>query len=174
MKIINQVKRRKKRRNIITKRKKKHQNNQIVEFVKIHMKDYLKGVVAASRNLSRGHNINKPSEKKAVLEQLDKEYVIENEGADTPATESNSEPREDNKPSVSINDSVKSIVTEKSLFLEDGSEIHITYLEKEEDGHEVGPFDYILDMYQEPQVCRSLSIKIIRFGEKRLMAKCVE
>ena len=32
-------------------------------------------------------------------------------------------------------DSVKSIVTEKSLFMEDGSEIHITYLEKEEDGH---------------------------------------
>lgn len=129
------------------------------EFVRIHMKDYLKGVVAASRNLSRGHNINKPSEKKAVLEQLHKEYVIENDGTDTSETESSNEPREDNKPSIGINDSVKSIVTEKSLFMEDESEIHITYLEKEEDGHEVGPFDYILDMYQEPQELQVLVYK---------------
>ena len=50
-------------------------------------------------------------------------------------------------------------MTEKSLFLEDGSEIHITYLEKEEDGHEVGPFDYILDMYQELQELQVLVYK---------------
>lgn len=129
------------------------------EFVKIHMKDYLKGVVAASRNLSRGHNINKPSERKTIIEQLDKEYVIEHEDADISPKELDNCSSVDSKPSVSINDSVKSIVTEKSLMLEDGGEIHITYIEKEEDGHEVGPFDYILDMYQDPQELQVLVYK---------------
>ena len=44
-------------------------------------------------------------------------------------------------------------------MLEDGSEIQITFVEKEEDGHDVGPYDYIFDIMQEPQELQVLVYK---------------
>ena len=127
------------------------QHSEDWEYVAIHMKEFLKGVVAASYNLSRKGNINKPSERKAIISELDKDYEIENVGEETPIGCADNGPNEETKPSTSINNTVKSIVTEKSLVLEDGSEIQITFVEKEEDGHDVGPYDYIFDIMQEPQ-----------------------
>ena len=129
------------------------------EYVAIHMREYLKGVVAASYDLSRKGNINKPAERKAIISQLGKEYSINNDGEDVLSDNSDNNPNDDAKPSTSINNTVKSIVTEKSLILEDESEIHITFVEKEEDGHDVGPYDYIFDLAQEPQELQVLVFK---------------
>lgn len=135
------------------------QHSEDWEYVAIHMKEFLKGVVTASYDLSRKGNINKPAERKAIISQLDKDYKIENEGEESFIGCADNGPSEDTKPSTSINNTVKSIVTEKSLVLEDGSEIQITFVEKEEDGHDVGPYDYIFDLMQEPQELQVLVYK---------------
>ena len=135
------------------------QHSEDWEYVAIHMKEYLKGVVAASYDLSRKGNINKPVERKAIISQLDKDYKIENEGEESFIGCAENSPNEYTKPFTSINNTVKSIVTEKSLVLEDGSEIQITFVEKEEDGHDVGPYDYIFDIMQEPQELQVLVYK---------------
>lgn len=135
------------------------QHSEDWEYVAIHMKEFLKGVVSASYDLSRKGNINKPAERKSIISQLDKEYKIESEENDIPMFAAEGEPFEETKPSTSINNTVKSIVTEKSLILEDGSEIQITFVEKEEDGHDVGPYDYIFDIMQEPQELQVLVYK---------------
>lgn len=135
------------------------QHSEDWEYVAIHMKEFLKGVVTASYDLSRKGNINKPAERKAIISQLDKDYKIENEGEESFIGCADNGPSEDTKPSTSINNTVKSIVTEKTLVLEDGSEIQITFVEKEEDGHDVGPYDYIFDIMQEPQELQVLVYK---------------
>ncbi len=129
------------------------------EYVAIHMREYLKGVVAASRNLSRNHNVDKPAEKKAIIGQLGKEYTIEDDGEDTQTSDIEIKNSEEPKSSVSINNTIKNIVTEKSLMLEDGSEILITFVEMEEEGNNVGPYDYIFNEMQEPQELQVLVFK---------------
>ena len=135
------------------------QHSEDWEYVAIHMKEFLKGVVTASYDLSRKGNINKPAERKAIISQLDKDYKIENEGEEAFVGGADNGSNEETKPNTSINNTVKSIVTEKSLVLEDGSEIQITFVEKEEDGHDVGPYDYIFDIMQEPQELQVLVYK---------------
>lgn len=135
------------------------QHSEDWDYVAIHMREFLKGVVTASYDLSRKGNINKPAERKAIISQLDKDYKIENEGEESFVGCADNGSNEETKPSTSINNTVKSIVTEKSLVLEDGSEIQITFVEKEEDGHDVGPYDYIFDIMQEPQELQVLVYK---------------
>ena len=135
------------------------QHSEDWEYVAIHMREFLKGVVAASYDLSRKGNVNKPTERKAIISQLDKDYSVEKDSVESIDEVDNSNSTDDTKPTTSINNTVKSIVTEKSLVLEDGSEIQISFVEKEEDGHEVGPYDYIFDMMQEPQELQVLVYK---------------
>lgn len=135
------------------------QHSEDWEYVAIHMREYLKGVVTASYDLSRKGNINKPTERKTIISQLDKDYVIEKENSESPIKPIDTPLIDDTKPFTSINNTVKSIVTEKSLILEDGSEIQISFLEKEEDGHNVGPYDYIFEIMQEPQELQVLVYK---------------
>lgn len=144
------------------------QHSEDWEYVAIHMREYLRGVVAASYDLSRKGNINKPTEKKAIVSQLNDEYVVEKDDDETPISPSSSIPVDEAKPTTSINNTVKNIVTEKSLVLEDGTEIQITFLEKEEDGHEVGPYDYIFDIMQEPQELQVLVYKNHPLWRKRI------
>lgn len=120
-------------------------------YVNTHMTEFLKGVVAASYNLSRKGNINKPKERKEIISLLSKDYHIEKESEGASVINEGVSQIEDIKLTTSINNTVKAIVKEKSLSLEDGSEIQITFIEKEEDGHNVGPYDYIFDMWQDPQ-----------------------
>ena len=135
------------------------QHSEDWEYVAIHMRDYLKGVVTASYDLSRKGNINKPTERKAIISHLDEDYTIEKEEVDSPEAATDPTAAEEAKQITSINNKVKSIVSEKSLILENGNEIQITFVEKEEDGHDVGPYDYILDMMQEPQELQVLVYK---------------
>jgi len=123
------------------------------------MREYLKGVVAASYDLSRKGNINKPAEKKAIISRLNNDYTIDDDDFETSNGVSESDSDFDAKPSTTINNTVKNIVTEKSLLLEEEGEILITFVEKEEDGHDVGPYDYIFDPMQEPQELQVLVFK---------------
>lgn len=137
-------------------------------YVATHMREYLKGVVTASYDLSRKGNINKPTERKTIISHLQKDYDIEKDDSDSQELVSDKNPAEETKSCTSINNTVKSIVTEKSLILEDGSEIQITFVEKEEDGHEVGPYDYIFDMMQDPQELQVLVYKAHPLWRKKI------
>ncbi len=128
-------------------------------YVAIHMKEYLKGVVAASYDLSRKGNINKPAERKSIISQLNNEYAVTDSDTNLCGEPSDSEYFDNSQPITSINNSVKNIVTEESLFLEDEIEIQISFVEKEEDGREVGPYDYIFDQMLDPQELQVLVFK---------------
>ena len=55
------------------------------------------------------------------------------------------------------------------MVLEDGSEIQITFVEKEEDGHDVGPYDYIFEMWREPQ-----ELQVIVYKDHPLWRKKID
>lgn len=138
------------------------------EYVKVHMQNFLKDVVAASYDLSRKGNINKPTERKAIIKKLQANYTVEDADTESSSAESDNHSNVDSKSKPSINDTVKNIVTEKTLTLEDGEEIKITFIEKEEDGHNVGPFDYIFDQMQEPSELQVLVYKNHPLWKKRI------
>lgn len=135
------------------------QKSEAWQYVCSYMKNFLTGVVSASRNLSRNHNVDKPAEKKAIIGQLGKEYTIEDEVEDIQTSGSDSKKNENPQSNVSINNTIKNIVTEKSLMMEDGNEILITFMELEEEGDNVGPYDYIFNDMQEPQELQVLVYK---------------
>lgn len=137
-------------------------------YVAIHMRSFLKGVVAASYDLSRKGNINKPAERNAIITQLGKDYAVKDEGVNDPANNT-SNPEEEIKQNTSINNTIKSIVTEKSLILEDGNEIHIVFVENEGDGHDVGPYDYIIHDYKEP-----LELQVLVYKNHPLWRKKID
>ena len=138
------------------------------EYVKVHMQNFLKDVVAASYDLSRKGNSNKPTERKAIIKKLQANYTVEDADTESSSAESDNHSNVDSKSKPSINDTVKNIVTEKTLTLEDGEEIKITFIEKEEDGHNVGPFDYIFDQMQEPSELQVLVYKNHPLWKKRI------
>lgn len=144
------------------------QHSEDWEYVSAYMREYLKGVVAASYDLSRKGNINKPAEKKAIISRLNNDYTIDDDD-ETISGDKEGELGLDVKPVTSINNTVKNIVTEKSLLLEEEGEIHITFVEKEEDGHDVGPYDYIFDPMQEPQ-----ELQVIVFKNHPLWRKKID
>jgi hypothetical protein len=138
-------------------------------YVAIHMRDFLSGVVSASRNLSKNHNVDKPAEKKAIIGQLGKEYTIVDEEVDTSAPYHQDNDNDESKPSISINNTIKTIVSERSLILEDGDEIQITFVEKEQDGHDIGPYDYIPEIMQEP-----MELQVIVYKNHPLWLKKID
>lgn len=145
------------------------QKSEAWQYVCSYMNNFLKGVVSASRNLSRNHNVDKPAEKKAIIGQLGKEYTIEDEGEDIQTSVSDSRKNENSQSNVSINDTIKKIVTEKSLMMEDGSEILITFVELENDGRNVGPYDYIFNYMQDPQ-----ELQVIVYKDHPLWRKKID
>ncbi len=115
-------------------------------FVAIHMREYLKGIVTASSNISKKGNIRNPVELKKIIKTLHDDYGIDEEvnEDDYSSDEGTSKGRGGSGNGGSgINDSIKNIVTEEALILEDEGEIIITFLEKEDAGSIQAPFDYI-------------------------------
>lgn len=114
------------------------------QYVSIHMHNFLKGIVAASSNISKKGNIHNPSELKKIVASLHSDYGIEEEVSeqDYQSTDTKTEGGKKGNHS-SINTSIKNIVTEEALILEDEGEVVITYLEKEDGGNVHAPFDYI-------------------------------
>jgi hypothetical protein len=139
-------------------------------YVSSHMREYLKGVVAASYDLSRKGNINKPAERKEIIAKLATEYTISQEGdelngGDAPGATTAEPP----KVSPGIHEAIKHSVNEKSLKLEDGTEIKITFIEKEEHASNVGPYDYIFNPLQEPA-----ELQVIVYTEHPLWKKKID
>lgn len=116
------------------------------QFVAVHMRNYLKDIVTASRDISRKGNINNPSELKRIVSTLHENYGIAEE-----VDENDYGPNKQEKKtgegggdtSQSINDTIKNVILEDALILEDEGEIFITYLEKDDSGNVNAPFDYI-------------------------------
>lgn len=117
------------------------------KFVAIHMKEYLKGIVAASNSISKKGNIHKPAEVKRIVKTLHDDYGIDQEVNESDySTENTSTKDRGGKGSNSvsrINENFKNIITEEALILEDEGEILITFLEKETEENIQAPFDYI-------------------------------
>ena len=151
------------------------QKNDDWKEVTKHMSKFLKGVVAASRGLSKGGNINKPTEKKEILKKLNEEYDtgIDDETTkeiiiDTQNNNPDSPQLVETKPVITINNVVKNIVNEKSLVLQGQGEIHITFVEKEDDGHNVGPYDYTFDPSETPMELLVLVFKNHSLWRKKI------
>lgn len=113
------------------------------EYVKSHMKEVLKPIVAASQNISKQHNIDKPAEVRKIVKALHVDYGIPDSDDTSHTDKPNSDKREESKPS--INNTIKYVVEEKSLTLEDNEEIGIRLIEKDS-GDVTAPFDYIYDI----------------------------
>ena len=118
------------------------------DYVTSHMKEFLKGIVAASNSVSKQGNINKPSELKKIIKTLHADYDIPDTEDNTPL-ESEHDAEKDNTSKGSINNTIKCVVDEKSLVLEDNEEIVISLIEKDNSGNVAAPFDYIFSGYVE-------------------------
>ena len=143
-------------------------------FVAIHMREYLKGIVTASNNISKKGNIHNPVELKKIIKALHEDYGIDGEDGvdDNPVADGTSKGRGDggNGPSR-INDHIKNIVTETALILEDEGEILITFLEKEDAGNIQAPFDYI---FAEGEDDDKAELQVILFKSHPLWRKKVD
>ena len=126
-----------------------------------HMKEYLKGIVAASRNVSRQGNINKPAILRKIVEDLNAYYHVDVQGLDdvidtdehgngndNSETKAGGNENSDGKKKKTageggINERIKAVVKEQALVLDEEGEIEITYLEKDGRLTNNAPFDYI-------------------------------
>lgn len=130
-----------------------------------HMKEYLKGIVKASREISQKGNVNKPSELKRIIKTLNENYHIEMSDShfeDDNDIKDNGITSKKGGEEQSINDKIKGYVKEKSLILDDYGEIKISYLEKE--GEYDFAFDYIYndDDYEEDDYNKELQVIVIK------------
>ncbi len=146
-------------------------------FVAIHMREYLKGIVTASSNISKKGNIRNPAELKKIIKTLHDDYQIEGEVNEEDYSDDNiakgrggsGSPTGNN--GSGINESFKNIVSEEALILEDEGEIVITYLEKEDGGSIQTPFDYIFSDSEDED--RS-ELQVILFKSHPLWKKKVD
>ena len=139
-------------------------------LVAMHMKEFLKPLVAASNNLSKKGNINKASEVKRIISNLNQEYGVEvpdDNGGDAFLKKEKQQKKAGRD--TSINDSIKAVVKEQSLILENEGEIEITYLEKESGANIRAPYDYIFsDEYDETEPSE---LQVIMFKDHPLWQK---
>lgn len=142
------------------------QQNEAWTIVSEHMKQFLKPFASASSNLNKNKNSRNPAKVRTILNDMRDNYDLgpiagsitaseESEiGNDDSADECNGSEAvvtNDSAPSKTIKTATKPIVKERSLLLEDGTEISIDYTESQNSNvEEKGPFDYILDQTQEP------------------------
>jgi Histidine kinase-, DNA gyrase B-, and HSP90-like ATPase. len=141
-------------------------------FAKDHMTEYLKGIVSASRDISRKGNVNSPTEVKRIIKNLHDDYGVadSNDGADevmeSPQNTSSSMPE-------SIHDTIKNVVTVESLRLKNNEgEIAISYVEKDNNG--ISPFDYIFSEADEDEEEQKAELQVIVFKNHPLWKMKVE
>lgn len=116
----------------------------------IHMREYLKALVTASRDISRKHNIDNNREKEKIINRMRGAY-----GEPKLETKQLSKQKEtkatpkDNK----IVDVIPAVYSEESVRLEDGTEIKIKYMPNDRSAEEIkelGPYDYLFNDDDEP------------------------
>lgn len=128
-----------------------------------HMKEFLKGIVKASRDISRKGNINKPSEVRRIVNTLNEEYGTDYKEPD------NVEDRPSKMPTGTadhvekhVTDKIKGYIKEDSLELEDYGLIEISYFEKDGNANVDYPFDYIFEeKYDENDTNAELQVIVI-------------
>ncbi len=153
-------------------------------FVRIHMKEYLKGIVTASNNISKKGNIHNPIELKKIIKTLHEDYGIEGgddvgedpsgDGTSKGGGDGTSKGEGDGGNGKSgINERIKNIVTEKGLNLEGEGEgeVFITFLEKEDAGNIQAPFDYIFADSEDEE---KAELQVILFKSHPLWKKKVD
>lgn len=139
------------------------------EIVKIHIKEYLKPLVTASNNISKKGNINNPTERKKIISNLCTEYDLpQPKEVAQPETEGPNGPK-GNGGSRKVKESIKAIVKEQSLILEDEEEIVITYLEKDNQSSVNVPFDYIFSDEED-----GFELQVVMFNSHPLWKKKVD
>ncbi len=143
-------------------------------YVAVHMREYLKGIVTASNNISKKGNIRNPAELKKIVSSLHDDYGISDTVSEedfSDDTSSKGHGNKNGKNNAGINDSIKNIVTEEALILEDEGEITITYLEKEDSGNIHALFDYI---FAESDEDDKAELQVILFKNHPLWSKKVD
>ena len=147
------------------------------QFVALHMKEFLKPLVTASNKVSKKGNINKPEELKKIVTDLNKDYdcdIDEIEEMEFVGEEKDKKEKKGKSGSTgSINESIKTIVKEKTLILDDETEVEITYLEKDSPRNIQAPFDYIFSEASEFDEDRS-ELQVITFKDHPLWEKKID
>lgn len=136
-------------------------------FVSSHMRIFLKDIVKASEKISQKGNINKPAEKRKIVNELRENYDIEGsyDNDNNIADEEGGEDfglEEDETEKPGIKNTIKNIVSEESLILEDGTTIGIVYVEKETGGNVKAPFDYVYDPDDDDDLKAELQVLVYR------------
>lgn len=147
------------------------------QFVALHMKEFLKPLVTASNKVSKKGNINKPEELKKIVTDLNEDYdcdINEIEGMEFVEEPKDKKEKKGKTGSTgSINETIKTIVKEKTLILSDETEVEITYLEKDSPRNIQAPFDYIFSEASEFDEDRS-ELQVITFKDHPLWEKKVD
>ena len=147
------------------------------QFVALHMKEFLKPLVSASNKVSKKGNINKPEELKKIVKDLNEDYdcdIDEIEGVEFIEEPKDKKEKKGKAGGTgSINESIKAIVKEKTLILDDETEVEITYLEKDSPRNIQAPFDYIFSEASEFDEDRS-ELQVITFKDHPLWEKKVD
>lgn len=155
------------------------------KIVGIHMKEYLKPMVAATNKVSKEKNIQKPAELKKIVSKLNEDYEQEiPEDISVPEEQEDTSKKKDKKKKqqekneTSINENIKNIVKEQSLVLEDEGEIKITYLEKDARSDMNEAFDYIFqesfDPEEEPAELQVVVFKNHPLWEKKIDSEVIK
>ena len=141
------------------------------------MKEFLKPLVSASNKVSKKGNINKPEELKKIVKDLNEDYdcdIDEIEGVEFIEEPKDKKEKKGKAGGTgSINESIKAIVKEKTLILDDETEVEITYLEKDSPRNIQAPFDYIFSEASEFDEDRS-ELQVITFKDHPLWEKKVD
>lgn len=140
-----------------------------------YMREYLKNIVSASRDISRKGNVNSPTEVKRIISKLHQDYGIYDEvyEADYESTDSTSD-NENERGNGGIHNTIKNVITEESLILENQGEILITYVIKENGSTIPSPFDYIFSNVDEADDEQKAELQVIVFKNHPLWEKKVD
>lgn len=138
-----------------------------------HMKEYLKGIVKASREVSKEGNISKPNKLKKIVTELNNYYNTEVQDDIVIDNQLNENLMEKEKNSQGINNGIKGYFKEETLVLDDIGEIEITFLEKESEL--AVPFDYIYadGNYENKEKCNA-ELQVILIKNHPLWNKKVD
>ncbi len=121
------------------------QQDETWAIVSAYMHEYLKPIVSASQKLNRKGNASNPIERTKIINEMRdrfEEDPIEQPVDDNPKDKKNVD---EDEPKKSIKDAVKTVVSEKSLYLPGEGEVRISYIEKTANEADKSPFDYTYD-----------------------------
>ncbi len=139
-------------------------------IVTSHMKEFLKPIVSASGNISKKGNVHNPVESKKIINKLNKDYKVEVEDSGSGTSKGGDKKTNENPEQATskISDTIKEIVSEDSLTLEDEMVVNITYLVKESGFNMKSPFDYIFAESEEEETAE---LQVILFSDHPLWNK---